>query len=250
MAQKGKFKVGINNIISWGAAVVIIGLMAKLQHWPWGDWMIVVGLGTEAVLFFLLGFQREDDSPQVVEAAIPVSSNTGASVALDNMLKNADVNPEMIGKLGEGLKSFGDKVQAISNVSDVSLATNQFAATLKNATDGFNKLNASFEKATQDLSGIGNSSTDARAYQEQINKLAVNLQQLNTVYEQELQESDRKLKAITQHYDSIAQTLKNFNDSATDTQQLKEQINMLNKNLASLNAVYGNMLAAMNQPRV
>lgn len=250
MTQKGKFKVGINNIISWGAAVVIIGLMAKLQHWPWGDWMIVVGLGTEAVLFFLLGFQREDDSPSVETQMVQVNSGGATTAALDNMLKNAEVNPEMIGKLGEGLKSFGDKVQAISNVSDVSLATNQFAATLKSATDGFNKLNASFEKATQDLAGIGESSTDARNYQEQINKLAVNLQQLNTVYEQELQESDRKLKAITQHYDSIAQTLKNFNESASDTQQLKEQINTLNKNLSSLNAVYGNMLAAMNQPRV
>ena len=57
MAGKRKFKIGINNIVSWGATVVIIGLMAKLQHWPAGDWLIILGLGTEALLFLLLGFQ-------------------------------------------------------------------------------------------------------------------------------------------------------------------------------------------------
>src|SRR3546814_14928144 len=60
MAEKRKFKIGINNIVSWGATVVIIGLMAKLQHWPAGDWLIILGLGTEALLFLLLGFQTEE----------------------------------------------------------------------------------------------------------------------------------------------------------------------------------------------
>lgn len=249
MAQKGNFKIGINNVISWGAAVVIVGLMAKLMHWPWGDWMIIVGLGTEAFLFLLLGFQKEE--PTALATAVGVThTNVGAAAALDNMLNQGDVNPELIGRLGDGLKRFGDQVQAISNVSDVSLATNHFADTLKSATDGFHKMNASLERVSHDLASMGGASTDTRSYQDQINKLALNLQQLNNLYEQELMQSDQKMKAITRHYEDIAKTLQNFNESTTETQQLKEQIQGLNKNLASLNTVYANMLTAMNQPRV
>ncbi|SEM97885.1 gliding motility-associated protein GldL [bacterium A37T11] len=250
MAENKRKRFGVNTFISWGASVVIVGLMAKLEHWVWGDWMIIVGLCTEAVLFFVLGFQAEDSSePEVLTvASAPVS--TGHTAALDKMLQDARISPDLIGNLGDGLRSFGDKVAAISNVSDASIATSQFTDKLKSATSGFDKLNSAFEKASSDLANIGNSSTDAKTYQEQVGKLAQNLQQLNAVYETELQQSDQKLKAITQHYDGIATTLKNFNESATDTQQLKEQLNHLNKNLASLNAIYGNMLAAMNQPRV
>ncbi len=50
---------GINNIVSWGATVVIIGLMFKILHWPGATYFIVMGLMMEALLFFLLGFQRE-----------------------------------------------------------------------------------------------------------------------------------------------------------------------------------------------
>lgn len=265
MAEKRKFKVGINNIVSWGATVVIIGLMAKLQHWPAGDWLIVAGLGTEAILFFLLGFQREDDGvdwtkvyPELAEdyqgelpkvSARPTTA-VGNTAALDKMLQDARISPDLIGNLGDGLRTFGDKVASISKVSDASLATEQFTEKVKGATQGFDKLNIAFERASSDLANIGGASTDAKTYQEQVGKLANNLQQLNAVYELELKESGDKLKRITQHYDSLANTLQNFNESAADTQQLKEQVSHLNQNLASLNAIYGNMLAAMNQPRV
>ncbi len=249
MAQKEKFKVGINNIISWGATVVIIGLMAKLMHWPWGDWMIIVGLGTEAFLFLLLGFQKEAPEAETVTTGVG-NANAGASNALDKLLQQGDVNPELIGRLGDGLRQFGDKVKAISDVSDVSLATNQFATSLKNTSEGFNRLNESFERVSRDLAGIGHTSVDTSSYQEQISRLASNLQQLNGMYELEMQQSDHKMKAITQHYENISRSLQGFTDSTADTQQLREQIQTLNKNLASLNVVYANMLAAMNQSRV
>ena len=265
MAEKRKSKIGINNIVSWGATVVIIGLMAKLQHWPAGDWLIIIGLGTEALLFLLLGFQTEEKDvdwtrvyPELAEdyqgelpkASVRPSASTGSTAALDKMLADAHISPELIGTLGDGLRTFGDKVAAISNVSDASLATDQFTERVKGATGSVDKLNAAFEKASSDLAGINVSGTDVTAYHEQVHKLADNLQHLNSVYELELQDTGKKLKAISQHYDSIADTLQQFNDSAADTQQFREQVAHLNKNLASLNAVYGNMLAAMNQPRV
>lgn len=248
MAQKGKSKYGIDNFISWGASVVIIGLMAKLMHWPWGDWLIVVGLGTEAVLFFMLGFQQTDQDE--VEATRPVlAGNAGAAASLDNLLQQGDITPAMIQRLGDGLRSFQDKIQAISNVSDASLATTQFTDSLRDASQGFKRLNESFEHVTQDLAKIGSTSTDTTNYQEQINKLSINLSQLNTVYEQELTQSGTKLQGISKEFEKVGETFRQFNASAEGTQQLKEQVQDLNRNLAALNQVYANMLAAMNQNR-
>src|SRR5580658_11307685 len=58
MSEK-KQPYGINNIVSWGATVVIVGLMFKILHWPGATWFISGGLSAEAILFFLLGFQRD-----------------------------------------------------------------------------------------------------------------------------------------------------------------------------------------------
>jgi gliding motility-associated protein GldL len=268
MAQeKKKFKITLDSLISWGAVIVIIGLMAKLQHWPWGDWMIVAGLGTEAFLFFILGFQKQEDEVDWKRAypeldpeykgqvplrsqALTTTASTGTTAALDKMLENAQITPDLIGKLGDGLRAFGQQVQSLQSVSDASIATTQFSESVKAATTGFHQLNASFSKATADLSQIANSSQDAATYSEQVSKLANNLQQINRLYELELRESEAKMKAVSAHYEQVAETLRHFNDSASETQQLKDQVNALNKNMTALNAVYTNMLAAMNQPRV
>ena len=55
MATGKKQPWGINNVVSWGATVVIIGLLFKIQHWPNGGTYITIGLGAEAILFFILG---------------------------------------------------------------------------------------------------------------------------------------------------------------------------------------------------
>ncbi|RYZ93517.1 MAG: gliding motility protein GldL, partial [Sphingobacteriaceae bacterium] len=60
MAAKKK-PFGIDNIISIGATVVIIGLLFKINHYPYAETMIAVGLGAEAVLFLILGLKRDTE---------------------------------------------------------------------------------------------------------------------------------------------------------------------------------------------
>ena len=40
-----------------GAAVVIVGAIFKIMHWPGAGPMLVAGLGTEAVIFFFSAFE-------------------------------------------------------------------------------------------------------------------------------------------------------------------------------------------------
>jgi gliding motility-associated protein GldL len=97
---------------------------------------------------------------------------------------------------------------------------------------------------------MANSNVDSKAYHDQVNKLAKNLGSLNAVYELELQDSSAHLKSMNKFYQNLALTMNNFNESLDDSKQFKDEVGRLAKNLSSLNAIYGNMLTAMNQPRV
>ncbi|MFS2186160.1 gliding motility protein GldL [Mucilaginibacter sp. Mucisp84] len=266
MAGKKK-PYGIGNIVSWGATVVIIGLMFKILHWPGATYWIAGGLITEAILFFILGFQREDKEinwarvyPELNEdfqgelpkATVRGGGNTSPSTtaALDKMMEDAKIGPELVRSLGDGLRTFGDKVAAISRVTDAGEATIAFTSKLKDATASYEKLSVSFEKASASLTEMANSNVESKAYHDQVTQLAKNLSALNAVYELELQDSSAHLKSMNKFYQNLSLTMNNFNESMDDSKQFKEEVGRLAKNLASLNAIYGNMLTAMNQPRV
>jgi gliding motility-associated protein GldL len=263
MAGKKKQPYGINNVVSWGATVVIIGLLFKIQHLPNGGLFISIGLGMEAFLFFILGFQRDEYEVDWTKAYPEISPDyTGEistapakavggsnTAALDKMLADAKIGPELIGSLGEGLRTFGDKVNSISQVADAGMATTEFSTKVKTAAASYDKLSTAFDKAAANLSEMANSNVDSKAYHDQVNNLAKNLSALNAVYELELQDSSSHLKSMNKFYQNLSLTMNNFNESLEDSKQFKEEVGRLAKNLASLNSIYGNMLSAMNQPR-
>ena len=252
---------------SVGAAVVIVGALFKILHLGgiWGSIIIGVGLGVEAFLFLLLGFfppgketewdkvypqLRADGKPTPLDAIPQVNSGgTSSTQALDRMLNEAKIGPELIESLGNGLRTFSDKIVTIANTADASLATNEFTAKVKEATGGLSSMNSAFSHATTELSELANTNTNSKAYHEQVNHLAKNLSALNAVYELELQDSSSHLKSMNKFYQNLAGTMGNFNESMEDSKQFKEEVGKLAKNLSSLNAIYGNMLTAMNQPR-
>ncbi|MGF7082241.1 gliding motility protein GldL [Mucilaginibacter sp. UYCu711] len=267
MAGTGKKQPwGINNVVSWGATIVIVGLLFKIQHWPNGGLFITIGLGAEAILFFILGFQREEveidwtraypelahdfngELPKAISRGGDVSG-VSTTAALDKMLEEAKIGPELIGSLAEGLRTFGDKVNSISKVTDAGEATIAFTQKVKAATQSYDNLTSSFEKASGNLMELANTNVDSKAYHDQVNSLAKNLSALNAVYELELQDSSAHLKSMNKFYQNLSLTMNNFNESLEDSKQFKEEVGRLAKNLSSLNAIYGNMLTAMNQPR-
>jgi len=265
MAGK-KQPYGINNVVSWGATIVIIGLLFKIQHWPYGGLFISLGLSMEAFLFLILGFQRDVTEidwtrayPELSEdykGELPASSakgggggNFSSTAALDKMMEEAKIGPELIRSLGDGLRTFGDKVGAISRVTDAGNATVIFTEKIKNATASYDKLSESFEKASVNLAEMAGSGIDSKNYHVQVSSMVKNLSALNAVYELELQDSNNHLKSMSKFYKDMEVTMQNFNESVDGSQQFKTEVGKLAKNLASLNAVYGNMLSAMSQPR-
>lgn len=266
--KKKDNSVWINRAISWGASVVIIGVLFKILHigGSTANYMIGIGLGVEAFLFFLMGFNPppkdpdwEKVYPELAEnyaGELPQASqrNTtqtpSATAALDKMFSDANVDQAAINNLGSGLRAFSDKVNSINNISDVSLATNEFTDKLRMASSKFDNLGVAFEKASDNLVALSNTNTDAKSYHEQVQQLTQNLSSLNNMYERELRDSASHLQSMNKFYEHLSFTMQNFNESLDDSKVFKDEVSKLAKNLASLNAIYGNMLSAMNQPRV
>jgi gliding motility-associated protein GldL len=253
--------------ISWGASIVILGAMFKINHWGGqaGTYMIGLGLTVEAMLFFTLGFFPPAQEPAwekvYPELALdyeggpterprmtPVAG--GQTMALDKLLTDANVNELNINRLGEGLKNFAEKLDRINTITDVSLGTDDFSVKLKQAASKFDLFGIAFERATSGLAAIADSRSDTNAYQIQVAKLTGNLTQLNTLYESELKSADANLKQVNNFYHGLSLTLQNLNESADDSRQFKDEVNKLAKNISALNVFYANMLSAMNQPRV
>lgn len=250
MATSKKSNIGLDSFINWGATIVIIGLMFKLQHWQWGDWMIVIGLGAEAIIFLILGYQAIGNSEEQETKPSVAAVQTGHAASLDAMLSQSDISPQDIQNLGKGLSRFSTTVESLSEMATTTIQVNEFTEKLQTVSSSFDRFSSAFEKASRDLESFGVSTVDTVAYQEQINRLSKNLEALNGIYEKELSQANSSFVSMSAHYDRIAETLTNLNDSAAETKVFKDQVDLLNKNLASLNAVYGNMLAAMSQPRV
>jgi len=255
--------------ISWGASVVILGALFKILHigGAMANYMIGAGLGVEAILFFLMGLNPpakepswERVYPELADdyaGELPKSStrvvqtaNPSTTAALDKMFADAEVGPETIASLGRGLRSFHDKVSAINQIADASLAANEFTDKLRYASSKFDHLSAAFEKASANLVAMSSADSDTRGYHDQVAQLTKNLTSLNTMYERELRDSHAHLQSMNEFYAHLSATMQNFNESLDDSKQFKEEVNKLAKNLAALNAVYGNMLSAMNQPRI
>jgi len=258
-----------NVIIGVGAAVVLVGALAKLQHWPWAGTALIIGMCTEAFIFTLLGvlpphkdyywerfYPGLDQNPHV-EAykkgvrfqPTPISGigggNSSATAALDKMLEEANLNPANLKKLNENFQRFGESVNQVKEITHVAAATNEYATKAKEAASALNQMKDTFLGATNTLSSFNNAAEETAKFHNQVTTLTKNLGSLNQIYEVELQDANNHLKAMNKFYSNLVNASEAMQSSADDASKAKEQIGLLAKNLSTLNQVYGNMLTAM-----
>lgn len=247
-----------------GAAVVIIGAMFKIQHWPFAGALLVVGLSTEAIIFFFSAFEPLHEEPDwslvYPELALPDAAkselkkhNTGKGAKaggsitdqLDNMLAEAKIEPDLIASLGDGMRSFSSQAKNLSDITDSATASTDYAKSLNNASSKVSSLADSYASASEALTGITDHAKDGTAVGNHLQKMSENMGAVNSMYEIQLQEME-KTRAM---YGDMNALVKNLSDSVEDTRLYKENIAELSRNLKSLNTVYSNMLNAMGTAR-
>jgi len=272
------FKNFMTKLYGLGAAVVILGALFKINHYPGADLMLIVGLLTEAVIFFFSAFEPphvepdwslvypelagmyEDHNTAQLDEMMGGGSSNSPSQELDNMLEEAKIGPELIESLGAGLRNLSDNTANMVDISDASVASGEYATSVRQASDNIsalsesyvttsNVLNESTEKIAKSAEAIDFSQIDGNAFNDELTKVSTNLSALNSVYELQLQNSNQQTVVFDKLGETMTNFLTNLEQSVVNTEKYKVQADELAKNVEALNNVYGNMLNAMNVQR-
>ncbi|MEX1132093.1 MAG: gliding motility protein GldL [Flavobacteriales bacterium] len=245
-------------LYGWGAALVIVGALFKIEHWPFASAFLVIGLSTEAVIFFFSAFEppHEDPDWSLVYPELATGDHAegddfrkedqrSVTEQLDSMLESAKIEPELIASLGDGMRSLSDQARQMGAITGAAAATSEYADSLKGASAKVSALSDSYAKASESLVGLTNNVDAGRNAGDSLQKMSQNLSALNEMYEMQLRGSREKLEAANQMFEGMGEMLTNLKNSVDDTKRYKENIAELSDNLAKLNTVYGNMLNAM-----
>ncbi len=210
MAKKGSLSV-TNMIYGLGAAIVIVGALFKIQHWPYGSEILTLGMVVEALVFAYSAFERPaqdldwslvypelaGDAPAVrPKKTVEVVEEKGLlSQKLDAMLKDARIDSELMTSLSTSIRSF--------------------------------------EGAAKNMAPTAEAMNSTKKYSQEMALAAAQMESLNSLYKVQVETAGRQAEIN--------------NEVANNAGKLKEQMESLATNLSSLNGVYGGMLSAMNK---
>ncbi|WP_299214885.1 gliding motility protein GldL [uncultured Dokdonia sp.] len=208
MAKSKSGKKLMNMVYGLGAAVVIVGALFKIMHWPYGNEMLIVGLLTEAAVFVVSAFESVDEDldwalvyPELAggqskgKKEAPKDAEGILSQKLDSMLKEAKIDGELMASLGSSIRNF--------------------------------------EGAAKEITPTVEAMNSTKKYSQEMALAAAQMESLNSLYKVQVESSSRQAE---------------INEQVTQNAgKLKEQMESLATNLSSLNGVYGGMLSAMSK---
>ena len=206
MAAKGK-RTATNIVYGFGAAIVILGALFKIQHWPFGSEILTLGMVVEALVFGYSALERQQADldwslvyPQLKGGKANTVEGSSAdaegvlSKKMDALLKEAKIDAALVTSLGDSLRNF--------------------------------------ESAAKELNPTKESMAASKKYSEEMALAATQMEALNNLYKVQMESFNRQSEMTEQVSDNAG--------------KLKEQMASLATNLSSLNGVYGGMLSAMN----
>jgi len=240
-----------------GAAVVILGAMFKIMHWPGAGPMLVCGLTTEAIIFFFSAFEKPHEEPDwtLVWPELAMGHGGGHDDAfgddeeeeeeeqkehegtitqqLDEMLEEAKVGPELIENLGSGLQSFSQNVSSMKNITDASIATEEYSTNVRKATESLSGVNDAYLKGSDVMNDLAGVSSDVKS------NLA-GVAGASDDYSQSLKSATTSLEEMNSSYSRAAGTMDELtnNTNPDAARGFSEQMGKMTENLSSLNSMY------------
>lgn len=201
---KSQNKVKIMNMVyGLGASVVILGALFKIMHWNFGNEMLIIGLITEAIVFAVSAFEPVDDEldwslvyPELAggpagqrEAAFvedKKETEVALSKKLDNLLKEAKIDAQLMDSLGQSIRNFEGAAKGIAPTVDAMASQRKYSEELTLAASQMETLNNLYKvqvESTSRQAEINNEvAENAGKLNKQMGSLAANLSSLNGVY--------------------------------------------------------------------
>lgn len=253
---KDNFYTNIAPVITGvGASIVILGALFKIQHYPGASILLIVGMTIEAVLFSMFAFApvHEDPDwslvyPQLAHdyVAEEAPGEKGSVVnKVNDMLEKAKIDQQLVEKLGRGMNNLTETVGKIGDISNATVATQEYAKNVKAASGQLSEINKAYGTTVSAMNEMSGAANDAKAYHTQVQAITKNLGALNAVYDSELKDVNNHLKAMNSFYGSISKAMESMTAASAESQTFRTEMGKLSQNLTSLNNVYGSMLTAM-----
>lgn len=235
------YKNFMAKLYGWGASVVILGALFKILHLPGANLMLILGMGIEAIIFFFSAFEplhveynwalvypelatgtdielnnEEKLSRREKKQQLKTNGITSTQ-ALDKMLEEAKIGPELMESLAAGMRNLSENAQKLAGVSDAVVSTDNYTSSLQKASESVRNLTLKYDKVAASLETDGGATA---SYIESLKRATTAVTQLATAYEQ-------------------------TSKSLEQTSNFKTELDKLTNNISKLSSVYGNMLAAM-----
>ena len=230
-----------------GASVVIIGALFKIQHWPMGGLFITFGLCTEAIIFFfsafeplheeldwtlvypeLAGMVDPDELDEFKEGAV-----SGRGVTLDrfdDLFKQAEIKPESIQKLGDGLVSLNKTASNLSDISEASVATREYLKNVRTAAESVTTLTNNYSQSTNDLA------SSVSSLSQTYNKTADLISNSGKEIAEKFVQSG---VSLAESYTQLSEKMKtDYEIISKGNVSFGDNLSNVNKNLNTLNSAY------------
>ncbi|MEM4326444.1 MAG: gliding motility protein GldL [Candidatus Pacearchaeota archaeon] len=275
------FRKGTAMLYGLGASIVILGALFKILHWPYANEMLIVGMGTEALIFFVSAFEPIPDldvhyewekvypqlaSEEAVSEDLSLENqvvkvtpiNTQPAENLNKSLEaiNKAFTPDLFESLSLSIKGLNSNVSNLSEIADVAKASKDYSDRLKAASSKIDEMNKSYAITLDSVSALSNSVSvfgttvnnsvnDIKTYQDQMKALTQNLNSLNAIYETEFKDASAHSKSIKEYYGNLTAVMNNIVETSKEAEALKQEVSALTFNMSRLNRIYGSMLSAM-----
>ena len=256
-----RWKVFMGYVYGWGASIVLIGALFKLEHLPYSGYILAVGLLTEAFIFFISAFEPPMEIPDWGKVYPELKEDyemidfdelekDDASSQFNNLLKNSDITPELITKVSKGLNDLSNTARGISDISTATLATDLYVKNLGSASESMNTLAEINNKANEEINNsVGELVNSYSSTAKQLSDSGQNvISKLNQTGEQfankVLESSDLLAKSYAEASQTISVDLKSI---GSNSKQYSEKMGDLNSNLTELNNSFIEQLKGTKQ---
>ncbi len=248
-----RWRSSMNFLYSIGASIVLLGALFKLQHWPYANIILPIGMLTEVVIFFFSAFEPSVEIPdwskvypQLKEAYIPEEDQyefayASKQTSIESILEKAEISPDLLAKVKKGLQDLSSTASGIADISSATLATDEYVKTLTDASESISSLkdvnsraSHSIERSTNDL---------VRSYDQSSQMLDSSSKNLAHTFN----ESSKKINdQLASTGDKLAQSYKSFTESVNkDLIALNDHsktygtgLSLVNTSLSALNSSY------------
>lgn len=247
-----RWKTFMGYIYGWGASVVMVGALFKLEHWQYSGLLLTIGLLTEAFIFFLSAFEPPLEMPEWSKVypelredyeLMGVDEMKGGKKGLDQLFSSSELTPDLLDKVGKGLNELSTTAKGLSDISSATLATDMYVKNMSSASESMNNLaqinsraNDTIDKSVGEL--INSYSGFAEKLANSGNQTLSKIESSSQEFSQKLAETSNKItgsfedasNSISQGLNKIGQTSANYSNNL---EKLNQNVDALNKNFES-----------------